>query len=837
MQEEFKNKLKRTAKKLAAIGTGALVAGTTLVGATFASDLSGLPAPFITNGAFDAYIVIGTSAATITAATLQDIQGSIELATALGQLATTSAGAEGSATLSLRQFTGENLAGVGIDTTVANTHHAAQSASWGNQGSSSTLVALDDLSFIRSDNVMKNATIAVDLDDNYVEFNKDSLAIHINSSTDSVNVFTVTLGTNRTGAAGHFEKGDSINWFGTPYEIVDVLTDGNVSLGNTETVQANEGESFTIGGQTFTLEKVGTTTAVIKDSSNAVHYINSTYSTIGSIDLRASSLVGDVAGYEYAVFETVENSYKFALNTQWPLDTDFVVDSVTVDTTNENLTQIVLRNNKTFDLDSKNDQAAIAGGLNFIYTDNTEDVSSSQPSLGDGGIGAINISEASGVTNYVVGHYDGVSAAFTTTTFNLPGATIYNFTVDDVRSDPITALANLSYGDKYNRLYLRDDGSLKYEVAFKPLSTGNMTYIIPENANNYTSNPQGTDWTTTVSTAYSLNHTTPSGVKVVLEDDGNHTFVSLKVAAVQIDIDSSTYYGRKGSSWTEPKYSKFAMKVNYVADSASTGTVTVSEPTGLSLAAKVTFDDNDNAVFSYGSDVAFNGAAVTGYQFANMQSTVFGSDMAFYAINGTTYNESATDPIEHTNAIVDDVLQITAPQKSLVMGLGALQDVNVTLDTDPNTSIPVNSSIGNTTVTLSSGSGSSVSVNKVSPGFSKLDSEITTSTLAKPVILMGGSGINGLVKNLKDSGLYDPTDLTTQGSGHAKVAFVENAFNSQTALVIAGYSGSDTLMASRAIASALLNKQPFDFANENMTNLLLNTGTSVVNEVSVHMSG
>ncbi len=66
MQEEIKTKFKRTAKKLAAVGAGALVAGATLTGAAFAANnLSNLSTPFVgSSGAFDAYVVLGTSATT-----------------------------------------------------------------------------------------------------------------------------------------------------------------------------------------------------------------------------------------------------------------------------------------------------------------------------------------------------------------------------------------------------------------------------------------------------------------------------------------------------------------------------------------------------------------------------------------------------------------------------------------------------------------------------------------------------------------------------------------------------------------------------------------------------
>ena len=837
MQEELKLKIKRTAKKLAAVGTGALVAGMTLTGAAFAADLSDLPAPIVSSGAFDAYVVVGTNAATI------DVAGAIELSTAFGQLATTTTGAEGQATLQVEVFAGETLTALDVDTAIVNTYHSDET--WAALGKDSDLTVLNDIIFTAADDEAYNSSIEITIDDDYVELTRSNFALKINESTDTYNVVQLNLSTNRTAINHGFFEGDSINWFGVPYEIVEINIDGNVTLGNTETVTAYKDESFTIGGQTFTLKQVADATVVIIDASDNVEYINSTYATIGTIQLKTAS-IQNVPGYEKVVFETIESSYKFAVGDIFPVNDgadEFIVDSMSVNTTDSQVdSPIILRNNVSYMLGAKSAKASIVEGLDFTYTDNTEDKSGNEatttPSTG-AAVGQINITETGGVTNYIYGNYsDGGEATFNTTAFNLPGMILYNFT-DEEFPTSVTAIStgDTGYGDaetSTNRLYLYDEGANKYELAVKPMTSGNMSYYVPKKIinQNYTDYPlSGSEWDYQVSGDSQLwvNHTTPSGVKVAMIHDavGDYAYIQLKVAAITINVDSTDYYGRKEVAWSNDVYSQYGAKVDW-----SGAFVTVDEPNGQQLKAIITFDaTSDNATFTDKAHLTFGGQVITAIgtdTVARNQETTHGSVIAY--MNSTDLSDISFS-VAHNP---DIALMISTPQKEISVGVGSLANQTKTLDTDATTDTYLSSEIfGNTTVTLVSGAGSSESISKITPGFAKLDADITTTTLAKPVVLVGGSSVNTLVKNLIDNGLMSFEDLIAQGEGHAQIDLVENAFNSQTALVIAGYSGMDTLMAGRAVAGALLNGQPFGFATHNVTTLLLNTGVTAVNDVAV----
>ena len=75
-------KLRKTMKKIVALGTGVSMLGATLFGAT-AADLSNYPEPFVKDGKFTGSIVVGDSAAA------QDVIGAVDIAVSLQQAATT----------------------------------------------------------------------------------------------------------------------------------------------------------------------------------------------------------------------------------------------------------------------------------------------------------------------------------------------------------------------------------------------------------------------------------------------------------------------------------------------------------------------------------------------------------------------------------------------------------------------------------------------------------------------------------------------------------------------------------------------------------------------------
>ena len=69
--------VKKALKRIVALGTGLTMVGATVLGASAAADLSDYPAPFVMDGVFDGYIIVGDSA------NAADVIGSVDIATGL----------------------------------------------------------------------------------------------------------------------------------------------------------------------------------------------------------------------------------------------------------------------------------------------------------------------------------------------------------------------------------------------------------------------------------------------------------------------------------------------------------------------------------------------------------------------------------------------------------------------------------------------------------------------------------------------------------------------------------------------------------------------------------
>jgi hypothetical protein len=76
-------RLNKAIKRIIALGTGVTMVGATILGAMAAADLSTYPKPFVNAGAFNALIVVGSNGAKV-----EDVLGSVDIATSL-QYATT----------------------------------------------------------------------------------------------------------------------------------------------------------------------------------------------------------------------------------------------------------------------------------------------------------------------------------------------------------------------------------------------------------------------------------------------------------------------------------------------------------------------------------------------------------------------------------------------------------------------------------------------------------------------------------------------------------------------------------------------------------------------------
>ncbi len=841
MQEEFVKKVKRTAKKFAAAAISAGMVGATVAGAAFAANLSGLPAPFVSSGAFDAYIAVGANAKPI------DVAGAVEVATAFGQLATTSSGTSGTATLEVNYTTGEAFTSLTLNASAVNTllgstlarnHTGGATDSWTSATNADNITVLANVTkHIGSQDIVSGATLA--FNENGFLLNPDGLGVTVNKSDATNKVITWTLGTNRTGTfAGLFAVGDDIAWLGTGYEIT--ASDGqNVTLGSTSTVEVTVGGEFVVGSTTFTLDDLSTDAASALISTGGTSYtINSTYLTIGSEKLKLhQAFVGTTN--KKATFKTIAESHKFKSGDAFPLSTNWVVDTLSFDASN-NVTSFIVRNNLTYSV-SEGGQVEIVSGLNLIYNNNTKGSNVEYIVVYEQNQTVQALLDGAGDGTGGNGIIDANSSAWPP---GIKWVTNLNSIETVWNGTALTEPLYLKVGDNY-------------ELKITNSTAGTVLAYLPSSSLNYTASGgsfSGSQMTN------GQTHVTPSGVNVT----ANATAVTIRVKTVAITIDAdgiltagnTSYFARDGSSKLYQGTTEYSSVVTErgakITWDDSNDIVSIKEPKGDTLTIDMAFDSTSGAsYFNKASDIDFKGSDITTY---GTNSTVFKAN-ATYPVGAnvagtinTTYDVETTyksniwliDGYTAGTGVAwgwdkevgdiygDDVVVFRIYDRTLSMTSGTKNAQEVTLSAGENTTV------GTTGIKLLSSAGESVTINKVTPGFAMLDSDINTASLGKPLIAVGGSAVNSVVKSLVDSGSISYADLIAMGSsGYAQLDFVEAAFNSKDVFVIAGLAGEDTLMAARAVAASLLNSAPVDFSAQDKAVLMLNTGTTVVSDIAI----
>ncbi|PIN99887.1 hypothetical protein COT72_03555 [archaeon CG10_big_fil_rev_8_21_14_0_10_43_11] len=864
MQEEFVKTIKRTAKKFAAVAVGAGMVGATVAGAAFAADLSGLPSPLVSSGMFDAYVAVGENAKPI------DVAGAVEVATAFGQLATTSTGTSGSATLEVNYTTGESLNAFTLDTdtgyvlgssTLFVNHSDVAESSWTSATNADNITVLANVTtHVGTQDIVAGGTLRINPDG--IKLDIDGLGLIVNASDSSNHVVNWSLGTNRSSSfAGVFQVGDQIAWLGSGYEIT-AIDSQNVTLGSTTTVEVSVGAEFTVGSTTFTLDDVSTSAALISTGGNT-YTVNTTYLTIGSekLKLNENPFVGSTV--KKATFKAISESNKFKQGDAFPLSAAWVVDTLSINSTATGVTSLVLRNNQSYSVVSGG-EVAIVPGMNLIYANNSKganiewfrvaesaqvDNAFNINSTEDGGA-MLDFSDNSTVDTVIPGvtyvRFDGDGTAYQVTPAQINDS-VYNATLEIGRDESYVYINN---SDGKLELRLRfSNSSLSWDASY-PVATNNLTAG---------SSPTSATWQTIPTTG---SHVTPSGINVTYFDSvktgttKDAVILRAKAALIQYSADANfdavvtNLYTRDGSSKVFTSTQSYGTYVSQygarITWDDGSDVVTITQPDGQALAVDFHFDaSSGNASFNAATDVNWNGADSTATAFkwgadndfatnsGNLTSTYYqltDYKSEIYLVDGNATAGYATtfgDSNENLDTVDDSVLfKLFDRSFALTVGTKAAQEV--TLAAGENTTV------GGTGIKLVSSAGEAVSINKVSPGFALLDSDIDTASVDKPIIALGGSAVNSIVVDLVAAGSIDYTDLIAYGaSGYAQIDFVESAFNGQDVLVIAGLAGEDTLMAARAVAASLLQGAPIDFSMYAQNSLMLNTGTTVVSDIAV----
>ncbi|MBR9677743.1 MAG: hypothetical protein GOU97_00390 [Nanoarchaeota archaeon] len=856
MEEKFVLKVKRTIKKIAALTTGAVMVGATVTGAALATMLSDLPSPFVSSGNFDADVVVGSSSTSTPAGIASDVAGAIDVAAAFAQLATTTGGAgSGSATLQVDQFSGEDMTALTIDTTTG-VNHTAKAENWmvGSDGDTTPMPQLDPL-YYSTHGEYVNSTVQMAADSDMIEFNPVDRTLLVNRSETGGTTkyaFRINFSTNRSQPDAGFGLGDKINWFGTGYEIT-VTNATHVTLGSSATTRVNVGSTVTVGGTTYTLSDISSDAnyvyALLHPSSGSDVTVNNSATTkIGDSDVQVTSIFSG-STTKYADLSVVEKSYKFKQGDQWPIDTNWYIKTLTIETTSNNVTALKLYSNMSFTL-SVGDQHNIADSVNFTYNDFADPATTTEDfiriletsKVND----TFNVYEANGVMSFAATDWDDTL---------IPGVS-YVTVSSGIKTGKTIAQLNASNGADFNYYINRSDGKYELRLLFDN-SEDTWTAYRPDSDTNLTSS--GADPTSGVSWSNigtGDNHTTPSGLDVFYIDAANAgtALSAVVIEAKAINIEEALdgdfsgvdveYFVRDGSSKVYDTttgvegtilYTKYGYGISW--DDA-TDTVSVSQPDGKSLTVDFTFAATasgsvnvGDAIVTATTDVKFDGASTTAVDF--YKNTTAAADSGTWdtskdhetAYKSKIFLIDTTDTNiyfgtgEESTDVVDDQILLIMTDKQIKIGIGGKAPTTTTVAVGDNTTI------GNTTITVESTTGETVS--KITPGIGGYADEKDWATVAtRPVILIGGPYANSVTKYLADQGLT--ITASEYVTGQAIVDYIAAGLNSQDVLLIAGYAATDTKLACKVVAQEVLNSMnsPITVDKWNSTKVTLNTGTA-----------
>jgi hypothetical protein len=747
-----------------------------------------LSSTFITSGEFDSYVVVGTGGSSNVLGFARDVAGAVVVASAFAQQATTSTATEGTATVSRNLTTGyldstsvvEQLplnsgrcnysswvqASDGFDWLVNGTVTNASNDEIANQTANLS---------VASQGIRTNSLGKVRLYDNAIIYN-----LSYSSSLTNVN------GVGKNSSALELPDGNTYKI--TEWKSNSGGTQVNITLGDFEEINTslNSVEGIGSTGASFEVIDARTTPSNaikirVKDSSDAevfndwVQEGNEIYSnddfTLNLVSYSVSALDNDVSA-------TVE----------WSTSATTLVEGEAAPTT------------------------ITSDGANWT----------------------VDITLAAGLTNYHTGNNSNniTSIAWK---FNAPGSYIdidpgtilqlfdgyFKVTAEDLvinSSDKKeTSIVVQSVGSGREDVSFVDENGTTHSFDMSPLSASISTSsTVAENVTD------GIDWYLGNSTLSVTLACLTDGSTIRLTDLGTNAFVDInnggyftlnksenislpfevKAMAVANGTEcSAAEFNLSVVNWTSDGGAAIGGNLTFVGANTSVpmtsdftdGYLNISEPDNNNV--RVTFDNGTIDSVTYSGQAGEILSSVGDY---------------YYTAHGTKLLKDSSTQITVTYPDAPKRVKVavgkTGKQNYELTAQGYNEDLDITLE---------------------SSAGSSVSLNKIDVGLAKLDTEIDTASLSKPIVLIGGSAVNTVVEALVTAGKVDFSNVTDD---RALVQLVDDAFNSQSALVIAGYAGKDTRLAAQVIASQVLGT---DMGLSGYSSAILNTAGETVSGVSV----
>ncbi len=790
--KNFGIKTKKFVRKITAIASATLMAGLSM--GVAAADLSSLTSTFITNGNFDAYVAVGTGGSSNVVGFAKDVAGSVVLAAAFAQKATTTSTTSGSAVLTRNLTTGYINGSTSLVESFILNNDKSMAKSWVNADTGFSWLPNTTVTN-SSDDAIANVTAVLSVSSDGIRTNNlGNVKLYPNAITYNL-TFNSDQGT--SGNKGLTNKTKLIPFpDGKKYQLTSFSIDNSSALATgTDAINATFGDFETISASLNEVKSIGSTGATFKVTDA------STDSKLKIVVTGSdgTELFNDWVAADSEIYSNDDFTLNLASFSVSALDSSV---SANIDWTTSSLT---LRNNE------ENDKWA-----NWTI----------QMTGGNATGAEANITSIAWVYK-VPSSVSYISVPHSSTTALLDS--LFNLTVSDLTinsTDKKETTLTVKALNSEEELSFIDENGTAIKFDFSPhegLAVDSQDYQTEF------------DWyignsTTPIGYTITCNNGSPTNFNLsrsgdVMQDLTNGTYFYLNRTSnisIPYNISAIAYaYGNTSAGCTGMKYNVTVVNMTTSGGVAVQHNITWTGSNGTSAGDTPSMTDYTDGTFT----ISESGSRETKISFDN--GTI---DSIDYYESGSAYESNILTTVGDyfytkygVKLLRDSTSQLTInypeAQRIVKVSLGqeGIKEYNLTsgsYDEDLD-------------VTLKSSSGSSVSVNPISVGLAKLDSEITSSTLDKPIILLGGPAVNSLVKELVDE---SKLNLSGLAADKAVVSLIDDAFNSQSALVIAGYAGDDTRMAAQVVASNVLGSSAVSLTG---SNAILNTGVDSYTEVTV----
>ncbi len=871
----MKAKLVSGVKKAAAIAAGAMFLGATMGAATvFGTTLNQLPGPFVSSGAVHAVVVVGAAAAS------QDVLGSVDLAAAL---------AANAASTHVSQSSGGSMwlgnlvhqGGSQVSTDLALNGTAWSSAPGSVNIISKNFTTAGKMNYTADMNLTFSATTKPYFNEMNVVLPAGSWFLQSYDVNRSSGNRTIMGGGSVLNGFRYLLGNPTILYNLTAHTAQNISFAASSSTPNVNHATANATwfkvpKTLTVGADTVAVDGVATVytskgnfnqVQISVNSGTATYYNMSTTNTVDGVTFTLGpsyvtngsySYVSSLSASSYSLTQNISAGHNAALS-------NFGLPSFNVTDAAIGAIDLTPTFAKTLTGSLSSSSSLMLGGLvNTTLDKLTHEWGASADNLtvltGSGktdllvpkvaAAGTATFNLTTGLSNLVLGtdfrgpmqNYNWTNGAD-----NLLEPMQWNYSVSkgNITADSEYVFPTPSSGTEYATI-TPHTGYLGFDFSANSSHGGSSVYVpllanLPNGrAFSLVLRPVGNSTHTAYNVTSLVNYTSAGHIgSVIVPVFGkeytfagyNVTFGKTKLALNSVPVVNITNVTVTGPEATFSDGVSYAIVPGYNGMYAANGTSysKVTLPNGLGSATfssnKVTVTDPTGG--SVDVPVAENDSTFESY----FPTNVTASANAW----GTLLKTTGVTHIGYTNSTSAGTYNVDVPTQNYTLTVGGAEVVSGATKYNLTKGTVINGEIVNVSGVSSSFSASSLFGTSVFP-LGELDNAFTGATNNVPVLVVGGAAVNTLAQQLlNQTGPVYGKQFTNLTGVHANESLVwmfnnVSAFGHEPALWVAGYSGSDTLLASEVVSESLLGTPVVAL---NGTKVILSTGSGVLSSVSV----